>query len=81
MRHRNHRPHGPAYLDRPLTFEQVPEHRNVDCGLYGVCLEVVVRRRWPSFTCRPCSLWHRQPRPQYGGSPAQVLVMPLAARR
>jgi len=80
MRHREHRPHGPAYWDRPLSFDQVREHRNVSCGLYGVCLEVVVRRRWPSFTCQPCSLWRGPERPAAEG-PGQLLFMPLAARR
>ena len=82
MRPRSHRPHGPAFLPQALSFEDVAEHRNLACGLYGLCLQVVVRRSWPSFTCQPCSLWR-----QYGGpeassaGPATVLPMPLAGRR
>lgn len=81
MRHRNHRAHGPAYLEASLVFEEVAEHRNLACGLYGLCLQVAVRRRWPSFTCRPCSLWRRHPgqEPCQAG-PATVLVMPMLGR-
>jgi len=80
MRQREHRPHGPGYWDRPLSFDQVREHRNMSCGLYGLCLEVVVRRRWPSFTCQPCSLWRGPERPPAEGR-GQLLFMPMAARR
>lgn len=76
---RNHRPHGPSWLDRPLSFEEVKEHRHVSCGLYGICLEVAARRGWRSFSCRPCSLW-----PQGGGQksqgPARVLAMARKAQ-
>lgn len=81
MRHRSHRPHGPAFLGQSLAFEDVGQHRNLTCGLYGLCLQVAVRRRWPSFTCGPCSLWRRR-----GGQetclpgPATVLVMPMLGR-
>lgn len=55
-------PHnGPAALARPLSFEEVAQHRNIFCGRYAMCLEVVVNRRWTSFTCRHCSLWAGPP--------------------
>ena len=75
---RNHRPHGPAYLGRALNFEDVREHRNICCGLYGICLEVAVRRKWPSFTCQPCSLWSGAQQNDQG--PAQVLPISHIAR-
>jgi len=77
---RDHRPHGPAPLARALSFEEVAQHRNLRCGLYAICLEVVVRRGWASFTCQPCSLWHRaRPLPAASG-PAQVLELPTRGR-
>lgn len=82
MRHRTHRPHGPAFLGRALAFEEVGEHRHLGCGLYTLCLQVVVRRQWPGFSCQPCSLWPgrcAQPSGQTG--PAQVLPMPAQGRR
>lgn len=78
---RNHRPHGPAWLESPLAFDEVAQHRNMACGLYGICLEVVVRRKWPSFTCRPCSLYHRSVSDSNQVGPAEVLPMPLAGQR
>jgi hypothetical protein len=78
--HRTHRPHGPARLEKPLTFEEVAEHRNMGCGLYGICLQVVVRRRWPSFSCRPCSLWSRTPGDRRLDQPATVLAMPMTGQ-
>lgn len=74
---RNHRPHGPARLDQALSFEEVAGHRNFCCGLYGICLQVVVRRRWTSFSCRPCSLYTaNQPKAESVVGPATVLSMP-----
>ncbi|RJX30112.1 MAG: hypothetical protein C4525_13055 [Desulfarculus sp.] len=81
MHRRHHRPHGPAFWPRPLSFDQVAEHRHVECGLYGICLEVVVRRHWPSFTCQPCSLWPRRCQPALAAGPAVVLALPLAGSR
>ena len=82
MPRRHHRPHGPAYLGQGLSFEEVAEHRNLVCGLYGLCLQVVVRRAWPSFSCQPCSLWRYPGGPQpFSSGPATVLPMPLAGRR
>jgi len=81
MRRRSHRPHGPAYLDHSLAFEEVGEHRNMACGLYGLCLQVVVRRRWPSFSCGPCSLWRRRLGQDFClPGPATVLPMPMLGR-
>ena len=77
---RNHRPHGPAWLDRPLAFDEVAEHRNMACGLYGICLEVVVRRKWPSFTCRPCSLYQRRGSGCAAVGPAEVLPLSLSGQ-
>ncbi len=81
MRQRAHRPHGPAFLGRALSFEEVAENRHLGCGLYNICLLVAVRRGWPSFSCLPCSLW-----PQGRGlpclaGPATVLPMPIANRQ
>jgi len=76
MRHRSHRPHGPAYFGRPLGFDEVKEHRNLACGLYPVCLQVVVRRQWPGFSCQPCSLWPGG-QPARMSGPAQILSMPM----
>jgi hypothetical protein len=79
---RHHRPHGPAWWSRPLTFEEVAEHRNVACGVYGICLEVVVRRGWPSFTCRPCSLWRRRLWPEsICVGPAEILPLRVTGQR
>jgi hypothetical protein len=81
MLRRSHRPHGPAYLEASLAFEEVAEHRNLLCGLYGMCLQVAVRRRWPSFTCRPCSLMRRHPGQEvHLSGPATVLPMPMLGR-
>lgn len=76
-----HRPHGPAYLGQALEFEQVARHRHLACGLYCVCLEVAVRRRWSSFTCQHCSLWPEAAAGRLARrGPAQVLFLPGAAR-
>ena len=76
---------GPRAMNRPLSFEEVMEHRNLACGRYGMCLEGVVRRQWTSFTCRMCSLWMR-PHPlkeseASQGSPAQVIYLPAVGQR
>lgn len=70
---RSRRPHGPDHWDRLLSADQVPEHRHLACGLYTICLDVVVKRQWVSFTCRTCSLWpsNRVHSPQE--APAPVL--------
>lgn len=81
MPRRSHRPHGPEFWHQPLSFEQVAQHRHVECSLYGVCLQLVVARRWPSFTCRPCSLWPHRPRRAGSGEPAVVLALPVAGYR
>lgn len=78
---RDHRPHGPDPWDRPLTADQVPEHRHLACGLYAICLDVAVRRQWPCFTCRACSLWPGTPARARTGEPAVVLPLPRAAQR
>lgn len=78
---RDHRPHGPEPWDRPLDVDQVPQHRHLGCGLYTICLDVVVRRKWPSFTCQACSLWPGTPAPAPTREPGAVLWLPLAARR
>ena len=76
---RNHRPHGPAKLEHALAFDQVAQHRNLCCGLYGICLQVVVRRKWTSFSCRPCSLFMRgRPPADSEVGPATVLPMPMS---
>lgn len=76
MLRRSHRPHGPAFL-ADLPFEDVARHRHFGCGLYGMCLQVAVRRRWPSFSCQPCSLFNRPLDPGCAG-PARIL--PMAGR-
>ena len=73
---------GPVALDRALAFEEVEEHRNLYCGRYAMCLEVVVRRQWVSFTCRHCSLWHRRPQAEERPhQPATVLHLPAVCQR
>lgn len=74
------RDHGPTALPKALSFEEVADHRNVSCGRYAMCLEVVVNRRWPSFSCQYCSLWFPACKRAAAG-PARVLVMPLAGER
>lgn len=76
---------GPRAMHKPLSFEEVMEHRNLACGRYAMCLEVVVRRQWVSFSCRMCSLWMR-PHPlkkadASSGPPAQVLFLPAVGQR
>lgn len=71
---RDYRPHGPARREHPLSVEEVPEHRNLCCGLYAICLGVVVKRRWVSFTCRSCSLWSRD-RASTEAGPARVIPL------
>ncbi len=80
-RRRPHRPHGPAYLEGPLSFEEVAEHRHMNCGLYNLCLWLAVRRQWPSFTCIPCSLWPAGRLLPSRPGPATVLSLPLAGQR
>ena len=72
---------GPRALDRPLSFEEVVEHRNLACGRYSICLEVVVRRQWTSFSCRFCSLWQPRFPVSTPAGPAQVLFMPAMGQR
>jgi hypothetical protein len=76
-----HRPHGPAFLERCLDFEEVSQHRHVSCGLYNLCLFLAVRRHWPSFTCIPCSLWPSGRGLPSDSGPATVLTMPVADNR
>lgn len=73
-----HRPHGPAFMERPLEFEEVSLHRHMNCGLYNLCLFLAVRRHWPSFTCHPCSLWPAGQALAPSAGPARVLTMPVA---
>jgi len=72
---------GPQAMNRPLDFEEVVEHRNLACGRYTMCLEVVVRRKWPGFTCRLCSLWQRRHPCKETGSPGQIIYLPAVGQR
>lgn len=72
---------GPRAMKRPLSFEEVLEHRNIACGRYAICLEVVVRRQWASFTCRMCSLWMRPHPLKKSAEPAQVIYLPAVGQR
>lgn len=33
---------------------EIAEHRNVHCGMYGLCLNKAVREGWNDWTCRRC---------------------------
>jgi hypothetical protein len=76
---------GPTPLERPLDYEEVGTHRHMGCGRYSMCLEVVVRRQWISFSCRFCSLWERglspEPPPPPARPPARVLFLPALGQR
>ena len=47
--------HGPSQMLGPLTVEEVPTHRRLDCANYDQCLTVAVKNRWQGFTCLGCS--------------------------
>lgn len=68
---------GPVYMGKILDFGEVLFHRNLECGLYGACLDLVTKRRWVSFSCRDCELFGGHPSANRG--PATVLQLPLAA--
>ncbi len=72
---------GPRAMKHPLSFEEVAEHRNLACGRYAMCLEVVVHRRWASFTCRLCSLWLRPHPLRDSAGPGQVIYLPAVGQR
>ncbi len=44
----------PTRLDALVKHEEVAEHRSLSCAEYDVCLGEVLRRGWPSWTCRRC---------------------------
>lgn len=73
-------PLGPVELQKPLSFEEVACHRNMACGRYAMCLEVVVRRQWLSFSCRFCDLWGRGRPAGSDRGPAVILPLSLAGR-
>jgi hypothetical protein len=73
---------GPTPLERPLDYEEVATHRHMGCGRYSMCLEVVVRRQWISFSCRFCSLWERRfSGPPPARRPARILFLPAMGQR
>lgn len=43
---------GPAMLPRALTYDEVEQHRRLDCELYSRCLAHA--RVWAGFTCQGC---------------------------
>ena len=45
---------GPAMLPRALTYEEVEEHRNLECEFYSICLSKA--RHWKGFSCQGCPL-------------------------
>ncbi len=47
----------PAPLTQQLDPEDVARHRSVACTEYDGCLDVVLRRRWRSWTCARCKLF------------------------
>jgi hypothetical protein len=81
MLHRRMMHDGPRAMNHALSFEEVAEHRNLACGRYGMCLEVVVRRQWTSFTCRLCSLWMRPHPLKAAGQPGQLIYLPAVGQR
>ena len=73
----SHRQDGPVALDAPLDYTQVARHRNITCGRYNLCLEVVVRRKWISFSCSLCSLARRRFDDHDHQGAGRVLLLPL----
>ena len=47
----------PTPLTRLVTDEDVALHRSVSCSEYDQCLDLVLRRRWRSWTCAQCALF------------------------
>lgn len=41
----------PAYI---LDPERAPTTRRLDCRLYGHCLDIADREKWPGFGCSSC---------------------------
>ncbi len=80
MPRRRDTPLGPMEMHRPLAFDEVACHRNLACGRYAMCLEVVVRRQWLSFSCQLCDLWERGFAHGRRRGPAVILPLPLERR-
>ena len=72
--------YGPAALENPLSFEDASLHRNFACGRYLMCLELVIRRKWASFTCQGCSLALPLAQRMRRSRPAKVLYLPSATQ-
>ncbi|MCB2187115.1 MAG: hypothetical protein KQJ78_11900 [Deltaproteobacteria bacterium] len=72
------RAHGPDRFHGTFSFEEVTSHRHLACGLYNLCLELVVRRGWGNFSCQGCSLmqgtWARA-----ATNPTGATILPLRA--
>ncbi len=53
----------PAFIRNPrarsslVKHEEVEDHRSLSCSQYDACLDVVLRRGWPSWTCSRCALF------------------------
>ncbi len=50
---------GPVVLASPIKHDDVEHHRNLSCAEYDLCLEVALRRGWPSWSCRRYPLFLR----------------------
>ncbi len=56
-------PGTPALMRNPtarpslVKHEEVEDHRSLSCSQYDACLDVVLRRRWLSWTCSRCALF------------------------
>jgi len=46
---------------QPLDFEQVEQHRHLDCPAYSRCLHFVARSPWPGFSCHGCARFSPPP--------------------
>lgn len=64
----------PCPTDLPQTINPeagprrpgVETHRNLNCQYYDTCLDLAVKRGWPSFSCLKCPLNAVTAPPQVG---------------
>lgn len=43
-----------------LKHEEVEDHRSLSCAEYDACLDLVLERGWPGWTCSRCELFPKQ---------------------
>lgn len=70
-------PRLPVRRATPVAHEDVASHRNVGCSAYDACLDEVLARGWPNWSCECCTLFRSRSAARQARQPALAAVVPL----